>query len=120
MAWVKKMNGGSAFKIGIVDLSAVLFAIGGVVAPVMTVLPIPISSVYPFTLPVNLSVVFLLALAIGLVGSLGAFHCYSLATKRMLSGAGIRGIVFGAILLIFSQGFFGGFRESGLQPFRPW
>jgi hypothetical protein len=82
-------------------LAAVFFVIGGVVSLIMTVLTIPIASVYPLTVPSSLSVVSVVVLGISLICSLGAIHCFSLATKRMLSEAGVRGIVFGALLLIF-------------------
>jgi hypothetical protein len=106
------MNGVSPLKHGFVDLAAILFVIGGVVSLVMSILTIPIMSVYPFVMPTNFSTVFLVVLGISLVCSLGAIHCYSLTTKRMLSEAGMRGIIFGALLLIFSLGLFGGFGGS--------
>lgn len=106
------MNGVSPLKHGIVDLAAVLFVIGGVVSLIVTILAIPITSLYPINLPANFSTVFVVILAMTLICSLGAIHCYSLTTKRMLSEAGIRGIVFGALLLIFSLGVVGNFRES--------
>lgn len=96
---------------GFVDLAAILFVIGGVASLVMTVLTIPIASIYPFRLPGIFSTVFLVALAIGLVCSLGAIHCYSLTSRRRLSDAGIRGIVFGALLLIFSLGLFDSYQQ---------
>lgn len=105
------MNGVSPWKHGVVDLAAVLFAIGGVVSLIMTVLTLPIANLYPITLPTSFSTVSIVVLAITLICSLGAIHCYSLSTKRMLSEAGIRGIVFGALLLIFSLGVVGSFRE---------
>lgn len=105
------MNGVSPWKHGVVDLAAVLFVIGGVVSLIMTVLTLPIANLYPITLPTSFSIVAIVVLAITLICSLGAIHCYSLATKRMLSEAGIRGIVFGALLLIFSLGVVGSFRE---------
>jgi len=106
------MNGVSPLKHGFVDLAAILFVIGGVVSLVMSILTIPVASVYPFAMPTNFSTVFLVVLGISLVCSLGAIHCYSLTTKRMLSEAGMRGIVFGALLLIFSLGLIGGFGGS--------
>ena len=96
------MSGVSSWKIGFVDLGAILFVIGGVVSLITTVLTIPIISIYPFRPPTSFSTVFLAGLAIGLVCSLGAIHCYSLTAKRMLSEAGMRGVIFGALLLIFS------------------
>jgi hypothetical protein len=106
------MNGVSPLKHGIVDLAAVLFVIGGVVSLIVTILAIPITSLYPINLPTNFSTVSVVILAMTLICSLGAIHCYSLTTKRMLSEAGIRGIVFGALLLIFSLGVVGSYRES--------
>jgi hypothetical protein len=106
------MNAVSPLKHGFVDLAAVFFVIGGVVSLIMTLLTIPISSIYPFTLPTSLGTEFLIVLGISLICSLGAIHCYSLTTRRLLSEAGIRGLIFGALLLIFSLGLFGSFRAS--------
>ncbi len=92
----------SPLKQGFVDLAAILFVIGGVVSLVMNLLTIPITNLYPITLPTSFSTVFIAFFAIILICSLGAIHCYSLTTKRLLSEAGIRGIIFGALLLIFS------------------
>ena len=99
-------------KHGFVDMAAVLFVIGGVVSLVMNLLTIPITSLYPVTLPSNFSTVFIVVLAISLICSFGAIHCYSLTTQRLLSEAGIRGTIFGALLLIFSLGLVGSFRDS--------
>ena len=106
------MSGISPLKYGVVDLAAILFIVGGVVSLVLSLLTIPISSLYPFTLPLNFSTTFVALLAISLVCSLGAIHCYSLTTKRMLSEAGVRGIIFGALLLIFSLGVAGNISGS--------
>jgi len=106
------LNGVSAVKMGFVDLAAIFFVIGGIVSLVMSILTIPIASVYPFTLPTTFTTLFLVTLVIGVICSLGAIHCYSLATKRMLSKAGMRGIIFGALLFIFSLGLFGTIQES--------
>jgi len=108
------MNGISPVKHGFVDLAAVMFVIGGVVTLVMSLLTLPIASIYPFTLPSNLGTEFLVVLGITVICSLGAIHCYSLVTKRMLSEAGIRGLIFGALLLIFSLGLIGGLGGSGM------
>jgi hypothetical protein len=101
----------SPLKHDFVDLAAVLFVIGGVVSLVMSILTIPIASVYPMVTAFNFSMVFLVVLGISLICSLEAIHCYSLATKRILSEAGIKGIVFGALLLIFSMGLVGSYRQ---------
>ncbi len=106
------MNGISPVKHGFVDLAAVFFIIGGVVSLIMSLLTLPINSVYPLTVPSSLSMAFLVVLGISVICSLGAIHCFSLTTKRMLSEAGVRGIVFGALLLIFSLGIVGSYRES--------
>ena len=97
------MNGASPLKHGFVDLAAILFVIGGVVSLAMTVLSIPVS-VFPLSLPTSLTVTSIVVLAIELISSIGAIHCFSLATKRLLSEAGVRGLIFGALLLIFSLG----------------
>jgi len=98
----------SPLKHGVVDLAAIFFVIGGVVSLVMSLLTVPVSSVYPFSVPLNdFSMTFVVVLGISLICSLGAIHCYSLTAKRMLSEAGIRGIIFGALLLIFSLGVVG-------------
>jgi len=102
----------SPLKQGFVDLAAILFVIGGVVSLVMNLLTIPIANLYPITLPTSFSTVFIAFFAIILICSLGAIHCYSLTTKRLLSEAGIRGIIFGALLLIFSLEIVGGFTAS--------
>ena len=106
------MSGVSPLKHGLVDMAAVLFVIGGVVSLVMNILMIPIASIYPLIVPATVSMVFLVILGVSLICSLGAIHCYSLTAKRMLSEAGIRGIVFGALMLIFSIGLVGSFRGS--------
>jgi hypothetical protein len=102
-----KMHGASPLKHGFVDLAAILFVIGGVVSLAMTILTLPITSIYPLTLPTSLTATSIVVLAIMVICSLGAIHCFSLATKRMLSEAGVRGLVFGALLLIFSLGVMG-------------
>lgn len=107
------MNGVSPLKHGFVDLAAVLFVIGGVVSLVLALLSIPIGSLYPISLPSSFSMVFVVVLAVSLVCSIGAIHCYSLATKRLLSEAGMRGMIFGALLLILSLDLFGGLSSNG-------
>ena len=109
MLEVDEMNGVSPWKIGFVDLGAILFVIGGVVSLIMTILAIPVASIYPFRPPTSFSTVLLASLAIGLICSLGAIHCYSLTAKRMLSEAGMRGLIFGVLLLILSLGLFDNF-----------
>jgi hypothetical protein len=94
---------------GMVDVAAVLFVVGGVASFVMSLLVIPFVSA---TLPVTFASVFLIVLAITLICSLGAVHCYILAMRRLLSSAGIRGMIFGALLLIFSLGLVGNFSPA--------
>jgi hypothetical protein len=108
------MNGASPLKHGVVDLAAILFVIGGIVSLVMTILSLPIGNLYPLSLSsgFNMSMTAIVVLGVTLVCSLGAIHCYSLTVRRMLSEAGIRGIVFGTLLLIFSFGLAGSLREA--------
>jgi len=101
------MNGASPLKHGFVDLAAILFVIGGVVSLAMTLLSLPITSIYPLNLPSSLSATSIIVFGVSLICSLGAIHCFSLAGKRMLSEAGVRGLIFGALLLIFSLGMVG-------------
>jgi len=107
------MNGASPLKHGFVDLAAILFVIGGVVSLVMTLLSLPITSVYPPSIPTSLSTASTIVLAVSLICSIGAIHCFSLAGKRMLSEAGVRGLIFGALLLIFSLGMVGSLGGAG-------
>jgi len=108
-----EMNGVSPLKQGFVDLAAILFVIGGVVSLAMTILALPIASIYPLSLPTSLSATEIVVIAVSLICSLGALHCFSLATKRMLSEAGVRGLIFGALLLIFSLGGIAGNAGTG-------
>jgi len=109
------MNGASPLKHGFVDLAAILFVVGGVVSLAMSILALPINSIYPFSISTSLTATQFVILAISLICSLGALHCFSLASKRMLSEAGVRGLIFGALLLIFSLGIVGGMgTNSGL------
>ena len=93
-----------SLKTGFIDLAAALFVIGGVVSLVLNILTIPISSIYPFQLPSSVSFVPAVVLVVSLICSLGAIHCYTLVSQRRLSEAGMRGIIFGALLLTFSLG----------------
>lgn len=107
------MSVDSVLKEGSADLATILFALGGTIALLVTALSIPIASIYPLTLAANVDVVLLLDLGFGLLCSLGAIDCYSLASKRMLSQAGVRGVIFGALLLVLSQGFLESLRAPG-------
>jgi hypothetical protein len=111
------MNGVSPLEHGFVDLAAILFVIGGVVSLVMTILALPITSVYPLSLPTSLTAATIVVLGVSMICSLGALHCFSLASKRMLSEAGVRGLIFGALLLIFSLGIAGSLGGAGTGTF---
>jgi hypothetical protein len=100
------MNKGSQLEIGLVDIAGVLFVVGGVASLVMSFLTISFVSL---ALPLAFSTVFIVVLTISLLCSLGAVHCYMLVTKRMLSEAGIRGMITGGLLLFFGFGFIGSF-----------
>ena len=95
------MGKASPVRTGIVDMAAVLFVVGGVASFVMSLLTIQLVNI---ALPPTFTSIFLVILIITLICSLGAIHCYTLASKRLLSEAGIRGMIFGALLLIFSLG----------------
>jgi hypothetical protein len=103
---MSKGTGTSVVKTGFLDLSAAFFVIGGVISLIVSVLALPIFSVYPFIL-VTFGLVFAVIFVVGLICSLVAIHCYSLATRRLLSQAGMRGIISGAILLTLSLGLIG-------------
>jgi len=102
--------GSNSLKTGFIDMSAALFVIGGVVSLVVSIVGIPIYSLYPFQMQ-YFSFVVAVVLIVGLICSLGAIHCYTLVTRRLMSAAGFRGIIFGAILLTFSVGLVGVSRE---------
>ncbi len=108
------MNGAPVLRNGILDLAAILFVIGGVVSLIISVLTLPIFSIFPF---ISTPFFFVLAVVfvVGLICSLVAVHCYSLVTHRLLSQAGMRGIICGAILLTLSLGLLGMIRELTSQ-----
>ena len=89
-----------AWKKGVLDLSAILFLIGGVIAVVDIVLMIPISTVYPFSLNTGISFVLIVVLVVGAICAIESFECYNFASKRFPEKAGMRGIVAGAFLLV--------------------
>jgi len=113
------MNGASPLKHGFVDIAAILFVVGGVVSLAMTILALPINISNPLSTLTGLTTTSIVVLGVSLICSLGAIHCFSLASKRMLSEAGVRGLVFGALLLIFSFGFAGSVNESGTAGLAP-
>jgi len=103
---VGKMNGSGSLKTAFIDIAAALFVIGGVVSLVVSMVAAPIYSLYPFQLRF-FSLVIAVVFVVGIVCSLGAIHCFTFTSKRMLHEAGMRGIIFGAILLAFSVGLVG-------------
>jgi uncharacterized membrane protein len=100
---VSKLSKSNSLKTGFIDIAAALFVIGGVVSLVVSMVDAPIYSLYPFQLQF-FSFLLAVVLIVGVICSIGAIQCFTLATKRRLSEAGIRGIIFGAILLTFSMG----------------
>jgi hypothetical protein len=105
------MSKSMSLKTGFIDLAAALFVIGGVVSLVLNILTIPIASLYPFQLPTSFGFVPAVVLVVSIIASLGAIHCYTLVSQRRLSEAGMRGIIFGALLLAFSLGLVVGSKE---------
>ena len=101
-------------KNGFLDLAAAFFVIGGVISLIVSVLVLPIFSVYPFIV-VSFGLVFAVVFVVGLICSLVAIQCYSLTTRRFLSQAGMRGIISGAILLTLSLGLIGMTHELTTQ-----
>ena len=87
------------WKRALIDLVAAFFIIGGVVSLISIIMMIPISTIYPFRLSSTISFTLVIVLIVGLICSIEAFECYSFVSKRLLSRAGMRGIIIGAILL---------------------
>ncbi len=85
------MSSTPILKNGFLDLAAILFVIGGVVSLIISVLTLPIFSIFPFII-VPFFFVFAVVFVVGLVCSLVAILCYNLVTQRLLSKAGMRGI----------------------------
>ncbi len=88
------------WKRAVLDLSAILFLIGGIIALVSIIMMIPISTVYPFMLTASIGFILIVVLVVGVICAVEALECYSFASKRMSMKAGTRGIVVGAILLV--------------------
>jgi len=108
------MSGTPVLKNGFLDVAAAFFVIGGVISLIVSILALPIFSIYPFVVgPFGL--VFAVVFVAGLVCSLVAIHCYSLAAKRLLHQAGTRGMISGAILLTLSLGLIGMTHELTTQ-----
>jgi hypothetical protein len=90
------------WKRALLDLSAILFLIGGIIGLVSIVMMIPISTVYPLRVTTGISFILIIILVVGVICAIEALECYSYASKRMTTKAGMRGIVIGAILLVIS------------------
>ena len=88
------------WKRALLDLSAILFLIGGIIGLVSIVMMIPISTVYPLRVTTGISFILIIILVVGVICAIEALECYSYASKRMTTKAGMRGIVIGAILLV--------------------
>jgi len=106
------MDGSNSFKTALIDIAAALFVIGGVVSLVVSMIAAPIYSLYPFQLQF-FSFLLAVVLIVGVVCSIGAIYCFKFTSARRLHEAGMRGIIFGAILLAFSLGLVGA--NSGLN-----
>jgi len=100
------MNGSNSLKTAFIDIAAALFVIGGVVSLVVSMIAAPIYSLYPFQLQF-FSFLLAVVLIVGVICSIGAIYCFTYTSKRMLHEAGMRGLIFGAILLAFSLGLVG-------------
>jgi hypothetical protein len=100
------MNGSNSLKTAFIDIAAALFVIGGVVSLVVSMVAAPIYSLYPFQLQF-FSFLLAVVLIVGVICSIGAIYCFKFTSKRLLHEAGMRGIIFGAILLAFSLGLVG-------------
>ena len=88
------------WKRAVLDLSAILFLIGGIIGLVSVIMMIPTSTVYPFMLTTGISFILIVVLVVGAICAVEALECYNFASKRMSMKAGTRGIVIGAILLV--------------------
>jgi len=87
----------------LLDLAAAFFLLGSILVLVISILSVPIETVYPtFKLRIPLTYSYLVAVIIGIVGAILGLDCFSMTTKRNLSNAGVRGIVIGAVLLSIS------------------
>jgi len=104
------MNGSGGLKTAFIDIAAALFVIGGVVSLVVNMVAAPIYSLYPFQLQF-FSFLLAIVLIVSVICSLGAIHCFTFTSKRLLHEAGMRGIIFGAILLALTVGLVGTNRD---------
>ena len=106
------MTGSNSFKTALIDIAAALFVIGGVVSLVVSMIAAPIYSLYPFQLQF-FSFLLAVVLIVGVICSIGAIYCFKFTSAHRLHEAGMRGMIFGAILLAFSLGLVGA--NSGLN-----
>jgi len=84
----------------LLDLAAIFFLLGSAIVLITAILTLPISTVYPLRLREPLPYVSLAATIIAIVGAILGFDCFNMVTKKKLAGAGVRGLVIGAMLLI--------------------
>jgi len=87
------------WKRAVLNLSAILFLIRGIIGLASVIMIMPIATVYPFRLIAGISFILIVILVVGAMCAIEALECYSFASKRMTTKAGKRGIVIGAILL---------------------
>ena len=111
---VSSVNGSNSLKTAFIDIAATLFVIGGVVSLVVNMVAAPIYSLYPFQLQF-FSFLLAVVLIVGVICSIGAIYCFKFTSERHLHEAGMRGIIFGAILLAFSIGLVGANSGQGLN-----
>ncbi len=84
----------------LLDLAAALFLLGSVIVLIISILNVPIATVYPvFRLYEPLSYTYLVAIVIEVIGAVLGFDCFNMTSKRKLASAGIRGVVIGAVIL---------------------
>jgi len=84
----------------LLDLAAAFFLLGSVIVLVVSILNIPISTVYPtFRLREPLTYAYLVAVVIEIVAAILGFDCFNMTAKRRLGSAGVRGVIIGAVLL---------------------
>jgi len=84
----------------LLDIAAAFFLLGSVIVLIISILNVPIATVYPtFRLHEPLPYTYLVAIVIGIVGAVLGFDCFNMTSKRNLASAGVRGVVIGAVLL---------------------
>ncbi len=84
----------------LLDLASAFFLLGSVIVLIISILSLPITTVYPaFRLREPLPYVSLVAVIIEIVAAILGFDCFNMIAKRKLASAGVRGVVIGAVLL---------------------